>query len=147
MKNLTWLFVLALAMGSIAAGCGSDDDDGGDGGDALTKEEYLAQGNAICAAGNAELQATDDFDPKDEAAFDAFVTDTLVPNIQGQVDQLREGIPEGDEDTVNGILDDAEAKLDEIEADPQTLQGGSDPFSEINKELDAYGLTTCANPE
>jgi hypothetical protein len=143
-RKALWLLVLALATGLVAAGCGDDDDDDGDGGEALTKEEYLAQGNQICAQGNAELRQSEDFNFNDPAAVGAFVTDTLVPNIQGQIDQLREGIPEGDEETVNGILDDTEAKLDELEADPASLQEDADPFAEINMRLDEYGLTTCA---
>ena len=97
-----------MAMGLIAAGCGGDDDDGGD---ALTKEEYVAQGNEICEDGNAELEQSADFDFSDPAALEAFVTDTFVPNIQGQIDDLREGIPEDDEDEVNEILDEAELAL------------------------------------
>ena len=52
-----------LALGLIAAGCGDDDDESSDTGTdavtaaALTKEEYLAQGNQICKQGNAETDA------------------------------------------------------------------------------------------
>lgn len=142
-RNLLWLLAGVLATGLIAAGCGDDDDDGGDGGEALSKEEYLAQGNQICEEGQAELRQAEDT-INDPAAPEAFITDTLVPNVQGQIDQLREGIPEGDEDTVNGILDDAEVILDDIEADPASLQGNADPFADVNPRLNEYGLTTCA---
>jgi hypothetical protein len=146
-RNAMLLAAGAIAAGLIAAGCGGNDDSSSDTGTdaaALTKEEYLAQGNAICAQGNAELQQAGGADPANAAAFDAFVADTFVPNVQGQIDQLREGIPEGDEDTVNGFLDDAETILDEVEADPASIQGESDPFAEVNTQLEAYGLTACS---
>lgn len=145
MRKPGWLLVLALACGLIAAGCGGDDDDGGD---ALSKEEFIAQGNEVCTAGNAELQAageTAGSGGPGTPQFDAFVTDTLVPNVQGQIDDLRAlGIPEGDEDTVNGILDDAEAALADIEADPSVLAQGN-PFADVNQRLSDYGLTECAD--
>lgn len=138
-KKLNLIAAAMLALG-LLAGCGGGDGDG----DALTKEEYLAKGNAICEKGTAELEQAE-FDPSDDAAFEAFVTDTLVPNIQGQIDDLRVGIPDDDEETVNGILDDAESVLEELEADPLALRGSADPFAEINERLDSYGLTTCGS--
>ena len=68
-----------LATGLIAAGCGGDDDDdGGDGGEALTKEEFLTEGNAICEEGNAELQqaSTELQGGPGSPGLDAFITDT-----------------------------------------------------------------------
>ncbi|CAN5561043.1 hypothetical protein BH20ACT15_BH20ACT15_10740 [soil metagenome] len=103
------------------------------------------QGNKLCEERSAELdqEADEAFQSNDPEALDAFVTDTLVPNVQGQIDALRDGIPEGDEDTVNAILDDAEAVLGDLEADPKSLQQG-EPFAEINPRLQEYGLTACA---
>jgi hypothetical protein len=155
-----WMILLAglLATGLIAAGCGGDDDDddGGDGGEALTKEEFLAQGNAICEEGNAELNAAADevFQggqrPSPEE-LETFVNDSFVPNIQGQIDDIRAlGPPEEDEDTINGILDDAEDALAEVEEDPQGTLGAeagqtTDPFAEVNAQLADYGLTACSD--
>jgi hypothetical protein len=143
-RKTIWLLAAVMAMGLIAAGC--DDDD--DGGDALTKEEFVAQGNAICEKGNAEINAAADeaFSGKqpNPAAEEAFVTDTLVPSVQGQIDDIRDlGIPEGDEDTVNGFLDKAELILQDLKEDPASIDDG-DPFAPVNQELADYGLTTCA---
>ena len=44
MTKALWLTILMLATGLIAAGCGDDDDDGGD---APTKEEFIVQANQI----------------------------------------------------------------------------------------------------
>jgi hypothetical protein len=143
------MLVAALTCGLIVAGCGGDDDDGGDGGaEALTKEEYVTQGNQICEEGNAQIAEDAEAigDAPDQAASESFVTDSLVPNIQDQIDQLRDlGIPEGDEDQVNGMLDQAESALGEIEADPALLFDENDPFTEVNDELEEYGLTACSS--
>jgi hypothetical protein len=150
-RKALWLLALALATGSVAAGCGGDDDDGGDGGgDALSKEEFVAQGNEICTEGNAEIEAGaqeafPEGQPTPETA-EAFVNDTLVPSVQGQIDDLRDlGIPEGDEDQVTEILDKAELALQDLKEDPTLAIGqGEDPFAEVNQELTDYGLTACA---
>jgi hypothetical protein len=145
-RNVLLMLAGALAVGLIAAGCGGDDDD--DSSDALTKQEFIAQGNAICKAGNAEIDAAaeETFAKNGQptpAESDAFVTDTVVPNVQGQIDDMRAlGIPEEDADQVNGILDEAEGIVDELEADPSSIEG--DPFAPVNGDLKDYGLTTCA---
>ncbi len=150
-KRYGVLLVAVMATGLIAAGCGGDDDDAGDGGDALSKTEYVAQGNAICEAGNAETDAAAEelFQGSEptEAEISSFATDTLVPNIQGQIDDLRAlPAPEGDEDTLTGIYDEAELALQDINEDPTLIQGqGSDPFAEINTKLKDYGLTACGS--
>jgi len=151
-RNLMLLAAGVLATGLIAAGCGDGNDDessdtGTDAATAPTKAEFVAEANEVCKQGNAELEAAGEetFKGKPtQADLEAFVTDTLVPNVQGQIDDIRAlGIPEGDEAVVNGFLDDAEGVLDDLEADPSLLDKG-DPFAAVNKELAAYGLTTCA---
>jgi hypothetical protein len=150
-RNALILIAGLLATGLIAAGCGDDDDDGDNGGEALTKEEFLAEGNAICAEGNAELDAAaqelfqSGGRPTPEE-LETFATDNLVPSVQGQIDDIRAlEAPEGDEDTINSLLDQAEDVLAEVEADPEGTLGpqASDPFAEVNTELQDYGLTTC----
>ena len=150
----TAAFLLAaVALALVAAGCG-DDDDSGDSGDgsatALTKEEFLQQGNAICANGNAELDAvTANFGPgTSPAEIEAFVTDTLVPNVQGQIDDLSALTPpEGDEEEVEAILTAAEDALAEVEEVPSTVteDGGTDPFNEANRLAEDYGLVACGS--
>ncbi len=145
-RYLIFAFVAFAAMGLIAAGCGGDDDDdgGGSGGEALSQEEFLAQGNEICKQGNAELNASEGPAGQDEASLDAFVTDTLVPNIQGQIDDIRDLTPPEDiADDVTAALDDAQTELDSIADDPSSLS--DDSFSDVNQQLTDIGLTECAS--
>lgn len=148
-RNALLMLAGALAAGLIAVGCGGNDDESSDTGTeaaVLTKEEFIVQANAICEAGNAEINQAGEAQQGAPGTpeFDAFVTDTLVPNVQGQIDDIRAlGIPEEDADQVNGLLDEAESILDEIAADPASVTQG-DPFAPINQGLEDYGLTTCA---
>jgi hypothetical protein len=146
-RNVILMLACLAATGLIAAGCGSDDNSGGDsggGGDALSKEDFLAQGNQICKDGNAALNAADAPAGQDKASLDAFVTDTLVPNIQGQIDDLSDLTPPDDiADDVSAALDDAQTELDAISADPSSLSDNS--FSDVNQELTDIGLTECAS--
>src|SRR3954462_15028619 len=141
-RNLIFLMICFAASGLIAAGCGGGDDDdgGGGGGEALSQEEFLAQGNEICKQGNEELNAAEGPAGQDAASLDAFVTDTLVPNIQGQIDDLNDLTPPDDiADDVSTALDDAQTELDSISDDPSSLGPGS--FSDVNQELTDIGLT------
>ena len=148
--NAILAVVVALALGGIAAGCGDDNDDSGD--QALTKQEFLAKGNAICTAGNKEVEtafrtAIGNAKPTQEQ-LNAVVTDSLIPSIQGQIDDIRDlPAPDGDEDQITDMLDKAELSLQDVKENPSlaTQEGGQDPFAEVQKELGAYGLTACAS--
>ncbi len=145
-RHLFLILSTALAAGLIAAGCGDDDDESGD--SSLSKEEFVVQANDICTAGTTELnQAAEETfgteqqpTPEEE---EEFVTETVVPNIQAQIDDIREIVPEDESDEVNGILDEAELALQDLEEDPTVTEG--DPFAEINDDLTEYGLSACAS--
>ena len=163
--RITALLALALATGLIAAGCGDDDDDttttttsstttagatGATGatGEPLSKEEFIAEADAICKAGTKEIQsAGEDFFPEGgspgQAEEETFTTDVVVPNIQGQVDAIRALTPpEGDEEAVTAILDAAQEAIDELEDDPS---GQNNPFAEADQLAQDYGLEVCGS--
>ena len=114
-----------------------------------TKSEFLKQGNAICKAGNQKInQAFNQIQGSPtQAQAEQVVTTTVIPSIQGQIDDIRNlGIPSGDETQVNKILNDAQSALDQVKKDPSLItQNGADPFAQANKEASAYGLTVCGS--
>jgi hypothetical protein len=153
------------AIGLVAAGCGGGSSStttaatgatGATGaqGAALTKSEFLAKGNAICKKGNQAINkaAHQTFGPRgsgqkpSQSELHDFATKTLIPNIQEQITAIKALTPpSGDEAQVTKITDDAQAALDKAKQDPSALTGnGPDPFQQVNKETDAYGLTACA---
>lgn len=143
--------LLVAALVVVVSGCG---DDGGEaGGDSgRTRAEYIALADAICAAGNAELEqaATDFFADKPnptQAQEQQYAITVFVPNIEGQLADLRElDAPEGDEEEVTAVYDAAQSGLDELKADPSTY-GGEPPagFVEAGRLAADYGFEVCGD--
>lgn len=121
-------------------------EDPADGG-GLSKEAFVAQANAICAAGSEAIEAGSALvDPDNPETINTFATSVLVPSVRAQIAAIRAlSIPGADEEALTGVLDDADAALDEIEADPSLLTSGEDPFAAVNEALNAYGLTECGS--
>lgn len=147
------LVLAALAL--VIAGCGGDDDESSTTASdevALSEEDFLAQGNEICAAGNKEIEAiaNDVFTgreptPEQLSNFAAL----LVENVQGQIDAIRALTPPEElADSVETFLSTAEDALGQVEEDPSVL-GVSDnddgPFADTNAQAVEIGLTECAS--
>lgn len=144
---------LALGLGLALTGCG-----GNDGADAKPSEtttsaapaistaDFTEQANAVCSSGNAELQAAADAlgDTASQDEIEAFASETLVPNIQGQHDDLEAlGAPEGSEADVTAMLDSLQGGIDAVQADPSVITGDTNPFAEANGLAGGLGLTEC----
>ena len=154
-KRLSATVAAVLAASAIAAaGCGGDDDDSDSGlkTSDLSKSEWIAQADQICASRDEEIDAQADtfFSGASEskqpsqAQIEKFTREVAIPGIQAQVDGLRElGAPEGDEEKVEAIIDAAQKGVDEAEQDPNALQGGAlDEATTLAKE---YGLEACGS--
>lgn len=113
----------------------------------LTKAELIEQGDAICEASNEKIDAADDrfIDPENptEAEFRAAINDTLVPEVKGQITDLRAlKAPAEDVDTITAMLDALETELAKVEADPlYLLEDGA--FTEANELAQEYGFEVC----
>ena len=142
--------VAALITALVVAGCG-----GGSSSPTttagLSKSQFVAKGNQICAKGNQEINAAakkvfSSSQEPSQAAQNKFVTATVIPGIQSQIDGIKAlPAPSGDEDQVNAITSAAQSALDKVKSDPTLLtqQSGTDPFAQANKLANAYGLTQC----
>jgi hypothetical protein len=112
-------FVLLLVVVSLLAACGSD-------GDQLSEEEFLAQANEICRENGQTLG------------------DDTVSNIRGQIDEIRDlNGPSALEDELDPVLDEASEILDRMSGE-FFFESEGDEFDELNTQLSAIGLTTCA---
>ena len=147
MTRTALLPALLLSLTLITAGCG--DDTRGDGetkAEPLTKAEFTTKADKICADGSAELQASAKKlgeNPSEEEAG-SFVSDSLVPNIQAQHDDLAQlRPPEGDEAKVEDLLASLQQAIDSLEDDPKSMLTGQ-PFAEANDLAESYGLEKCA---
>lgn len=133
----------AACVALIAAGCGSSKDSG------LSKAEFLKQGNAICAKGNAEINAgAKKFRHARPSRADLlkFAKATLIPSIERQVNGIAAlKPPKADKSTVDALVASARQALAKVKAKPAlaTTSGSRDPFADANKLANAYGLTKC----
>lgn len=150
MTRSALLPVLLLSLSSLLVGCGGDDEPAATAPEPepLSKTEFVTQAEEICAEGNEELRtAAEDIpaEPSDEEVAQ-FAEDEFVPNLQQQHDDLAAlGAPEGDEDTVQAILDSLQEAIDVVEDDPASLLSSDDPFTEASDLAEEYGLVECAS--
>lgn len=150
MSRTGLLPALLLSLTLAMAGCGGDtegDNEGDAQPEAISKADFTAQAEEICADGNAEISAGADAlgeDPAQEQ-IEQFAADVIVPNLQAQHDDLAElGAPEGDEAEVESILDSLQEGIDAVEADPSLITSSDDPFAEASDLAAEYGLAACA---
>lgn len=142
----------ALVAALAVAGCGSSDDDSSsdDTSTDITKAQFVEQANAICAGSNKAIDTAakkvfGNGQPT-QAEFESFINSTALPQVETQITAIHElGIPAGEEDQVNEILDSADSALADAKSDPTTMADqANDPFADANKLAAAYGLNECA---
>ncbi|MEX2195640.1 MAG: hypothetical protein WD844_10175 [Thermoleophilaceae bacterium] len=159
MRNRTiTLLVAALAAASLLAACGGDDDDGDGGEQALSKAEYIEQGDAICAEGDREIEQAaeetfSDLEQGEQPSVEEigeFGQETVLPSLQRQIDRLRElPAPGGDEDEVTAIYDAADEGIQTLQdGDPEDFATGGDAaFEDANRLAGEYGFQNCGGQE
>jgi hypothetical protein len=148
MRNWIAIATTGAVLAIAAAGCGGGDDDT-TAAATLTKDEFIAQADEICAAGDQEIAAAADdlgASPSPEEATQ-LVTDVALPSVREQRDSIAAlGAPEGDEDDVEAILDALDEAIAAVEANPEAVfSNGDDPFADVDRLAQDYGLTDCGN--
>lgn len=154
-KPVIGLLVAIVAIAAVVAGCGSSSSETTETTASISKAEFLKQGNAICAAGNKEInKGFEEFAKKanlghkkpSEAQFEELTETVFSPSVSRQIDEVRAlGAPEGEEAKIEKFLGNAEAALEELEEEPSLIgkEGKEEPFFTVNKEAAAIGLTAC----
>ncbi len=140
----------ATALCLVLAACGDDtakDPAGSDEPKALTKAELIEQGDAICKASNDKMKAAsaplEAGDPTEAEAV-AFITETLIPEVEGQAQDLRDLVPPAeDAAAIDAMLDALEAELAKVKADPAYAFSAEGGFVEANKLAVDYGFKEC----
>lgn len=151
--------VLAIAL---IAGCGGSDSSdsettagggeasGASGGPALTKAEFITQGDEICkqnqddAEGEIEafIEDAGDGEPSEEDQ-EQLINEIVAPALQASADGLRELTPPaGEEDAVAEIVDGLDEAIASVEDDPVAAIEG-DPFADVNEKAVAFGFKVC----
>ncbi len=149
------LFLPALALGLALTGCGGSDGSVSDSDaaseaavPAISHDDFVEQANGICTDANADLDAAGSklAETPTEDELVAFITDTAIPNFQGQHDAIAElGAPEGEEDDVEALLAAIQDGIDTVSDDPVAFtEPDVDPFADANAAATELGLTVCA---
>jgi hypothetical protein len=154
-RRLGTLAIPLLVSALIAAGCG------GGGGDndtssastssgPLTKAEYIAKGDQICAQGTlvigqAGREQFGTSQPTREQAVQ-FGQDTVVPSLEDTLTKLRAlEVPQGDEAETTAIYTALEDGINKLKDDPnlfvESASGGA--FDRANQLAQAYGFKQC----
>jgi hypothetical protein len=153
-KRLIALLAGVMAIAIVAAGCGSSDDTTTETTVALTKVEFIKQGDAICDKGSKQIEdEADEFaeendidtsNPSKEEQEEV-ITSVVAPSLQAQADEISAlAAPRGEEDKVTAMIDALEAGAEELEDDPGTLlEDGADPLGRANKLANEFGFKKC----
>jgi hypothetical protein len=157
--RLIALIGAVMAFAAIVAGCGSSSSSTTESTATLSKAEFVKQGNAICEAGNKEINAgfeefakEKEFSKKNQptkAEIEEGAEEVVVPSVRSQIEQIKElGAPEGEEEKVEAFLENAEAQLEKGEENASLLaEESAHLFASVNEEGKALGLTACAEGE
>lgn len=140
---------LLAAAALAAAGCGGGASTTADEAGAITGDEWIAQADAICEKGDAEIEEAGDAlgkkpSPEDQAEY---AENTVLPSVQSQVDQVAAlPVPEGWDEQVSDLVASAQQGIDDLTADPTLLgaEGDEDPFAETRDLAKDLGLKHCA---
>jgi|RhiMetdeSRZDD1v2_1073273.scaffolds.fasta_scaffold626359_2 hypothetical protein len=139
----TTISVAALVLVPVA--CGGDDSSD------VTKEEFIANADAVCKETNDKIEALVDDLSEDTSAEEAaqFTVDEAIPLFRDQIDQLRDlDLPAADADDIEQLWDDLDTSTDELEQqlkdDPEVaFSEDFDPFADENKAATDYGFKEC----
>jgi hypothetical protein len=156
LKGMIVAFAL-LAMAAVVlvscGGSGETDATSTVAGRPLTKVQFVKKGNQICQRGleekeDALLAAGEKLSPAQQEAPSKKTFETLVgavlPSLNGILSRLGElAPPEGEVDTVEGILARYDAAMEKVESTPQLLVR-NEPFAGADSQASGYGLAYCS---
>jgi hypothetical protein len=145
---------MAIALAAAVIGCGGGDDSSDSSSAALTKAEFIKEADKVCKDGEEALEAEGeefaedndvDIENPTQEQQEEVVVDVVGPALHKQGEEIAElGAPEGEEETVEAIVEALETGSDELESDPGAfIEGKENPLAEASKLARDYGLTEC----
>lgn len=139
--------LVAGALALAASACGGED--------ALSKEEFQKQGNAICAKYDQQIE--DISTPTSVEEVPAYVNKAL-PIVERQIEDMKElSPPEEDQETFDSMIEEAEktvqagrelgeaAEAKDDAAIEQALNEGNTASDRADEHATTLGLTDCVD--
>jgi len=137
--------VLMAGLGAAGCGSGSSSTTTSTQNTAITKAEFLAQANAICAKADPVLSVAGAklaSHPTGDQVV-SIVKGTYLPSIEAQIAGIRAlGAPAGEQAKVMSMLKLVEADLSRLRSTPPLV--ATDVFADFARVAHPYGLTACA---
>lgn len=143
--------LLPLLIGLLIWGCGGSDNDDGP---ALTKAQFIKQGDKICEEADNQRVAhlkrwlTSDRRSalRTEAGQNAMVIEVALPSYEMELNRLAAlNPPSADEDQTDPIIEGLEDAVEQVKADPGNyLIESEDIFAAANEAAVAYGYKVCS---
>lgn len=150
--RLIALLAGVVAIAIVAAGCGSSSDST-ETTAALSKAEFIKQGDAICTKGNESIDTEANEFAKEnnvntnkptKAQQEEVITDVVAPEVRKEGEEIAAlGAPSGDEAEVEAIVAAVEGGADELEEEPSLLVEGKNPLAKGSKLAGSYGFKVC----
>lgn len=147
------LATTAMAAAGLVVGACGNDDAGEAGADSITKAEWIARADAICAEGNQRVQkqvggrlaGLEPGSPTFDRAHARILSEVALPDLRDQVAQISAlGAPRGDEERVDAILAAVRAGIDESTADPAAFNAPDGSIAEAASLIGEYGSKVCS---
>jgi hypothetical protein len=157
-----------LVAGLVTQGCGGGDQEAASGASssgkasqetaAVTtspaKTAFIKKVDAICSAHEEQLNAdveklyarrlSSQESRQREAVHVLAVTQILIPNLEGEVKELRAlGEPSGGEVPMDVVIGAIEKMVDETKANPRRILDIAAPYETAEKTAEKYGITRC----
>jgi maltose-binding protein MalE len=165
-KRLITMLAGVLAIAIVAAGCGSSGSDSSSGSSsdssssdttattaALSKAEFIKQGDAICTEGNESIETEANEFAKEnnintkkptKAQKEEVIVEVVAPDVHRQGEEIAElAAPSGDEAEAEAIVAAVEGAADELEETPSLLFGEKNPLAKAAKLAGSYGFKVC----
>ena len=139
--------LVALVLGaSVLVACGDDDDDNG----ALSKSEFISQGDAICAKSSVDKLIETNF-PTTQGAIPGFFKEAAAITRRNVEDLRALEEPEADKQRIDRLLATGDRVVADFERASGDAEYGAELFNEeggentqsFEKQARDYGFKTC----
>jgi hypothetical protein len=146
-KRVVYLSAVVVAVAASGCGGGSSTD----GGETISKHQFLKMANAVCSKAIDEQTATfqrlvskaRSEEAPNLAQVRKEATDQMLSIAGSLLDDLESlGLPEGEEEKVKALLAEYRTALASAEADPALFFTGK-AFGEADDAAAGYGLFKC----
>ena len=139
-----------LALGLLAAGCGSS---GEDEPEPIAKKTFVKKVNALCydvsyrrlgpSLGEV-AEKTVKSDEQEKKKIEAeYVSDSMVPIVQTEIDEIRDlGLPRGEEKKAEAYLDEVQEFVDKAEEEPEAYPSKLS-LTPASYKADKLGIHEC----